>query len=105
MVTVVVRLPRQPDPAVPWPRWRTAAILVAGALVSGVGWLGYDRVAAAQAESHRLAAIAAAESRDADLQALDGNQGRALGWLVVYRCDSGQLHDDQLCDAARKITR
>jgi hypothetical protein len=91
--------------AVPFPRWRVALIFVLGLVLSGAGWIGYDRVSSAQAEAGRLAVVASAESRDADMSALDGNEGRALAWLVVYRCDSGQLRDAQLCDAAHKITR
>lgn len=108
MVTAVAPLPRRrplADPVVPFPRWRVVAIVALGLLLSAAGWWGYGKVDAAQDEAHRLAAVATAEARDADMAQLQGNEGRALASIVVYRCDTSQIRDVQLCDTARKIVR
>lgn len=89
----------------PVPRWRFVAIGTLGLVLSTVGWFGFASVQDSRAEAQRAVAVAHAEARDADLQTLDGNEGRALGWLVRYRCETGQIRDPQLCTAADKITR
>jgi predicted negative regulator of RcsB-dependent stress response len=80
-------------------------MLACAVLLSCAGWAGWDRVQTSQDETARLAAVARAEARDADLAQLPANDGRYLATLIRQQCDAGTQRDVEACEVARKILR
>lgn len=110
MVAVPIPVPRpRPvrDPARPLGVWVPVVLVVAGVLLSLLGWATADRLAAVEESAQRANTSAAVEQWDAataEVRAQQAtNERNALAALVVYRCDTGQITDPGLCDAARRL--
>lgn len=93
--------PRSPRDVVrPVPRLVLVAIVLAGVALSAAGWLLYGHVRAAE----EAAGAAAVQTRITVWERdTIGNEANALSALVVHRCDTGQIRDRQVCDAARAL--
>lgn len=111
MVATAIPAPRSRpvrDPVRPVGRGVTAALLAVGVGLSLLGWATAARLTAVQESAERASTSAAVSERHEVLA--DGELERAqdqrdgLRALVVFRCDTGQITDDNLCDAARRIT-
>jgi hypothetical protein len=102
-----IRLRPARDPARPVGAWLPVALVTLGIALSLLGWATADRLGQLQDSAQRNATSASVSERQAslaDLRAdLTADQRDGLRALVVHRCDTGQVRDAQLCDAARKI--
>jgi type II secretory pathway pseudopilin PulG len=105
MVTVAARIPHRRDPVRPAGRLTVVGILAAGAALSVLGWTFAAHLGEAEQDAATAQRITQAAVRDEQLAeseaARAGAQRDALAALVVYRCDTGQITDEQLCLAAR----
>ena len=110
MVAAVIPAPQlRParNPTRPVGRWVLVAILAAGLALSVLGWVITSRLAATERAAASLArqvAVAERSEEIADARAdLATVQRDALAALVLYRCDTSQIRDVQLCEAARGV--
>lgn len=100
-------LRRRSDPARPLPWWVPVLLIGVGLGLSVLGWATTLRLDATEdvarsaaqdagtAQQHETAAEEAARAARAERD--------ALAAIVVQRCDTGQIRDVQLCDAARGV--
>ncbi len=113
MVTMAAAVPHQrrrpADPAAPVGWWVPVVLVAAGVALSVVGWIGSAELAGAQDAAAAARSVTAAAVRDEQLaddrEARARAQRDALAALVVYRCDTGSIRDEYLCQAARGTWR
>lgn len=95
------------DPARPLGAWNPVLIVSAGILASLLAWATGARLDGLTASAERNAVAAATEqwtATKAEVRATTiANEAGALAAIVVQRCDTGQIRDAQLCDAARRL--
>lgn len=95
------------DPVRPVPGWVSPLLVGVGITLSILGWATADRLAAIEESAQRNATSAAVSERHEELaevaRVTAQDQRDALRALVVWRCDTGQITDPGLCEAARAI--
>lgn len=95
------------DPVRPLGAWLPVLLVGSGIMLSLLGWATASRLELAQESAVRTSTSAVVSQREAllaDRQLVHVQDQRdGLRAIVVHRCDTEQIRDVQLCDAARAI--